>query len=442
MCPELIGYQAMKHQSLKTMYVLVGISILTYSCAPSVDSKVKKYSDAGKTIIASTMGQETKNHCIVFADAEGVYFDNMKSVSQLLLFSKKYTCVSSELSIPCDKKGLAIRMNSWEYTFSKENIDDFEIYPIGDWATVILGKNEPGADFPSFVMQNGSDTIFLINTFESWHSRYQLKYDYVSEAVEYEGVDEYGNTTTGVFQSVSMSKETGNAEDPENITIKLWGGYGRLQSDCDKLSGYFEGSEPDFYAWYHESRGCTSYSAELELTPEHFFDVNTVASITFDELKKTVPFSEVGSTSMYEQLAGAIYSKYRVDKEEKAKREKQEQIQYVLDQCVDIEKLASELRNEVAAERKYAGKQVLLNLNLSSINRIDSRYTYNQYILDAQYSRITLDETVLIDISCYTDDENFVELSYPHHCILAGELMVNVSSPTDLKFENCELFLY
>ena len=376
------------------MYVLVGISILTYSCASSVDSKVKKYSDAGKTIIASTMGQDTKNHCIVFADAEGVYFDNMKSVSQLLLFSKKYTCVSSELSIPCDKKGLAIRMNSWEYTFSKENIDDFEIYPVGDWATVILGKNEPGADFPSFVMQNGSDTIFLINSFESWHSRYQLKYDYVSEAVEYEGVDEYGNTTTGVFQR------------------------------------------------YHESRGCTSYSAELELTPEHFFDVNTVASITFDELKKTVPFSEVGSTSMYEQLAGAIYSKYRVDKEEKAKREKQEQIQYVLDQCVDIEKLASELRNEVAAERKYAGKQVLLNLNLSSINRIDSRYTYNQYILDAQYSRITLDETVLIDISCYTDDENFVELSYPHHCILAGELMVNVSSPTDLKFENCELFLY
>ena len=62
--------------------------------------------------------------------------------------------------------------------------------------------------------------------------------------------------------------------------------------------------------------------------------------------------------------------------------------------------------------------------------------------MDAQYSRITLDETVIIDISCYTDDENFVELSYPHHCILAGELMVNVSSPTDLKFENCELFLY
>lgn len=429
-------------QSTCTLFFLIGISLFMFSCSPSVEKKVKKYEKEGKTIIVSTMGQDTQNHCIVFADVEGVYFDNMKHVSQLLIFGKNYTCVSPELTIPCEKKGLEIRESSWEYTFTQGNIDNFEIYPIGDWATIVLGRNEPGADIPSFVMQNGSDTIFLVNSFENWHSKYQVKYDYVSEAVEYEGVDEYGNATTGVFESASMSYETGNDEEPENITIKLWGGYGRLQNDCDKLSTYFDGRESDFYAWYHQDRDCTSYFAELKITPGHFFDVNTITSITFDELHKTVPFSEVGSTSMYEQLASAIYSKYQVDQEEKARREKQEQIQYVLDQCVDIEKLASELRNEVAAERKYSGKQVLLNLNLLSINRVDSRYTYNQYILDAQYSRITLDETVLIDISCYTDDENFVNLSYPHHCILAGELMVGVSSPTNLKFENCELFLY
>lgn len=429
-------------QSTCTLFFLIGISLFMFSCSPSIEKKVKKYEKEGKTIIVSTMGQETKNHCIVFADADGVYFDNMKNVSQLLIFGKSYTCVSPELSIPCEKKGLEIRVSSWEYAFTQENIDDFEIYPIGDWATIVLGRIEPGADIPSFVMQNGSDTIFLVNSFENWHSRYQVKYDYVSEAVEYEGVDEYGNATTGVFESASMSYETGNDEEPENITIKLWGGYGRLQKDCDKLSIYFEGSEPDFYAWFDQSRDCTSYSAELILTPEHFFDVNTVASIKFDKLQITVPSSETGSTSMYKQLASAIYSKYRVDKEENAKREKIEQIQYILDQCVDIEKLADELRNEVAAERKYSGEQVLLSINLLSINRIDSRYTYNQYILDAQYSRITLDETVLIDISCYTDDENFINLTYPHHCVLAGELMVNVSSPTSLKFENCKLLLY
>lgn len=146
-------------QSTCTLFFLIGISLFMFSCSPSIEKKVKKYEKEGKTIIVSTMGQETKNHCIVFADADGVYFDNMKNVSQLLIFGKSYTCVSPELSIPCEKKGLEIRVSSWEYAFTQENIDDFEIYPIGQ--LLFLGEMNPVPIFHPSLCKMGAIPFFL-----------------------------------------------------------------------------------------------------------------------------------------------------------------------------------------------------------------------------------------------------------------------------------------
>lgn len=400
---------------------------------------MKQYESEGKTIVASTLGQETEHNCIVFFDAEGVYFDNIKNVSRLITFGKSYTCVSSELSIPCGKSGLEIKNRSWEYVFSQEKIDDFEIYPIGDWATIILGKNKPGADIPSFIMRNGSDSIFIVNTFDSWHSKYRLKYDYVSDAVEYEGEDEYGNATTGVFASVSMNKETGNDEEPENIAIKLSGGYGRLQSDCDNISHYFARCEQEFFDWLDDNYGCSSYSAKLYIKPEHFFDVSSISSITFDELEnEEFQSTDIGTKAMYEEIAVAIYAKYLTEMEEIAKREKNAQIQRILNQCTSLVQLQNDMGNEIYAERIYAGKTIYLNLDLSSIKRVDSRYTDNQYMIESQY----VDLSTNIDVYLYTDDESFTNIQYPHKCVVSGKLMIRRSSVDRISLEDCELILY
>ncbi len=415
----------MKHQSLKTMFLLIGICILTYSCTKSVESKVKKYERDGKTIITSSFGHKVTDNYILFSDANGLYFDNLKEVKQILLFNKEYVELMPTTSI--DQNKVEIDFQKDKKSFTQQTITDYDIYPIGDWATLLIYNKNSEYEVYNYFKCNNSDTIYLIlnDDFEEWHSRYTMFYE--------------PTTSYGINTNKSVENEDIEG-DFFCFGLKNW------QRMNDEILDQLRVGAPEFYAWLNSGMGMMTklaYTVKFVVPNEQSINNPTFLSVSFDNLPDCQFSSEDFETGSFSETGGkkildALVSKFSTELEENAKKETQK----LLDQCVDIEKLASELRNEVVAERKYSGKQVLLNLNLSSINRIDSRYTYNQYILDAQYSKITLDETVLIDISCYTDDENFVELSYPHHCILAGELMVNVSSPTDLKFENCELLLY
>lgn len=426
-----------------TLFVLIGISMLMFSCAPSVEKKVKQYECEGKTIIASTLGQETEHNCIVFSDNSGVYFDDMKEVSQVLAFGKAYVSVFPSLSIPCDNSGLRIDLNNGhEYTFTAENIGYYDIYPIDDWATVLCGRNSWGSDIPNFILKKGSDTIYMVDNFEYWYSKYPLQYPENVEVIEAEGEDEDGTIVAGTFSYEGTNKnQVGANGDKEGyICVKLiGGGEGALQEGCDNMSRYVQNPEYDFVEWVDENDNCTAFSGDVIITPGHFFEATSISSISFINLKNCqFSYNEIGTSEMYRKLVLSIVSKFE---EEKQQRQR-EKINEILDQCVDIEEISHDLRNEVAAERKYNGKKVLLDLKILSINRVDSRYTYNPYLLDAQYIKVTSDKTTWIEVSCYTEDESFVELSYPHNCVIMGELMVNLSSPGNLLFENCELVIY
>lgn len=438
----------MKNHPFKIILVLIGIFLLTSSCTPSVESKVKKYCDAGKTIIASTMDQETKNNCIIFADNKGVYFDNMKDVYPILLFAKNYTFVGLGLSMTCEKPSLEItqRVKSfkWEDIFPSplDNLNNYDIYPIGDWATILCAKNGWGSDYSSYIIKNGNDTIYELARplsgdpcITGWQSKYQLKYDYNLDAAGCEEIFEYPNCY-GNEREESTNKKGGDDEQGF-IAIKLEGGYYKLQSDCDNLSSYLERYGQEFYEWYEQHNGRTLYFAELIITPEQFLDVNTIDSIKFVELSTAFKYSELGSTKMYKQLAGALYAKYQKEKE----AEVREQMQYILDHCENMKEISDDVRNVFQAEKKYEGKKIYFKTEVYSIKQADEwDYTHNKYRVYAQSYYDGGFST--IEIYCFTDDKQFIELSYPRECVIQGELKVNISSPKFLKFENCKLLMW
>lgn len=84
--------------SFCTMFFLVGICFCMSSCSPSLEKRIEKYEKEGKTILSSTVGQETKNHCILFADDKGVSIDNLNETFQIIAFNKEYPSVNLGLA--------------------------------------------------------------------------------------------------------------------------------------------------------------------------------------------------------------------------------------------------------------------------------------------------------------------------------------------------------
>lgn len=415
-----------------TKLFLVGICFTMFSCSPSLEKKVEKYEKEGKTIISSTLGQEVKHHCIVFSDDKGVYVDNMKSVYQIIEFNKEYTIAIPSLSIPSDNSGVKIDIEeiSVKANFSAEElVENYEIYPIGDWATILRGKNDWGSDIPNYILKNGSNTVYSVSLDKLyWYSRYHLQYpsnpdddDVVLVAAVAEGEEE--------------------TEQVEYISIPLYGEYMKFQNGGSNLAAYFTNCDNNFVTWLNEEYKYhkTLFTSTLLITEDHFFDAATITSVNF--FGTEFQTSEIGSKAMYEQVAKLIYNDYVTEKRKEAEEAQKERVQNILDQCTSLAQLRNDLsRNKIQAEQKYAGKKILLDLTLSEISRVDTRYASNQYRMEHHYVGEELSQ--YLDVVIYSDDEAFTQLTYPKRCIVAGVFDVHGSTYNSFYFEDCELVLY
>lgn len=412
-----------------TLFLLAGISFLMSSCSPSLEKKIEKYEKEGKTIIASTLGQETKYNCIVYSDDKGVYVDNMKSIYQILEYNKGYTVAIPSLSIPSDNSGLKIdiKESPVKSKFSAEELmENYEIYPIGDWATILRGKNDWGSDIPNYILQNGSNTVYSVSVDKLyWYSRYHLQYP--------------NNSDDDV--ALPAQDEEGETKPEEYISIPLYGEYKQFQNGYNKLAVYFANCDNDFFSWLNKEYDyCqTLFTSTLSITQDHFFDAATITSVNF--FGTEFHTSEIGSNAMCEQVAKLIYNDYVTEKRKEAEEAQRERVQNILDQCTSLTQLRKDLsRNKIQTEQKYAGKKILLDLTLSEIMRVDTRYASNQYRLEHHYVGEELSE--YLDVVIYSDDEAFTQLTYPKRCIVTGVFDVNSSTYNSFYFEDCELVLY
>lgn len=438
MCPELIGYQAMKHQSLKTMYVLVGISILTYSCAPSLERRVKKYERTGKTIITSSLGHEVANNYILFSDTNGLYFDNLTEVRQILSFDKEYVELVPIVEISTNAMEINYR-EGWSQSFNQQRIlTYYDVYPIGDWATLLVYNKESEYEFSNYCIFNNSDTIYLIlnDTFEGWHSRYKMFYKPTPMTRKWGEMEELKT-----FSGIDTNKSVGNEDsDGEffSFGVKNW------QNINKEILDEIEAGVPEFYQWLNEGWGLMkklAYTAKFIITNKQSMKAPTFSSVSFDYLPDCQFPSEDFETGSFAETGGkkilnALFSQYTLELEEWLKKENQR----ILDNCADIDEINNDLRNKFQAEKKYKDKVIYFETDVYSIEEVKWA-AKNQYIVYGQYHKYG--ELYAIDIDCFTDDKSFIELSYPHKCVIQGELDVNNSScKKRLKFDNCKLLLY
>lgn len=410
--------------SFCTMFFLVGICFCMSSCSPSLEKRIEKYEKEGKTILSSTVGQEEKHPCIVFSDDKGVYVDNMKSVYQIIEFNKEYTIAIPSLSIPSDNSGVKIDIEeiSVKENFSADELmENYEIYPIGDWATFLRGKNDWGTDIPNYILKNGSNTVYSVSLDNVyWSSKYHLLYD-----------DDVA------FPAVAEGEE--ETEQEEFISIPLYGEYMNFQNGGSNLAPYFTNCDNNFVTWLNDKYHQTLFTSTLLITEDHFFDAATITSVNF--FGTEFQTSEIGSKAMYEQVAKLIYNDYVTETRKEAEEAQKERVQNILDQCTSLGQLRNDLsRNKIQAEQKYAGKKILLDLTLSDISRVDTRYASNQYRMEHQY--VGEDVTQYLDIVIYSDDEAFTQLTYPKRCIVSGVFDVPGSTYNTFYFEDCELVLY
>lgn len=380
---------------LSSLFLLGGICFFMFSCSLSLEQKIKKYEGNGKTIIASTLGQETNYPCVVFADGKGVYVDNLKDVFQIFEFDKEYTSVIPSLSIPCDNSGLQIEMvRPQKFEFSTEDIDHYDFIPIGEWATFLHGREgEDGGYYSDFIVKNGSDTIYNVYFDNlSWYSKYQLQYASLEE--------------DDVMLAPAVEEGT---EPKEYLSLKVNGTYEQFLNECDKLTPYFTKCEPEFFEWLKYHLYDELYYAHLSLNPERFFEAPNVTYLAF--LNREFQISEIGTQWMYEQVAKLVYGEYlkavEVQRQEQ-ERVKKEQLQSLVEQSVNfLDFLSLYMNNSMKAQRTYPiGETMIFKLKLEKIK--DGYYSYE----------LVPDSYILTNINMRTNDESFTELDYPCYVIV------------------------
>ena len=108
-----------------------------------------------------------------------------------------------------------------------------------------------------------------------------------------------------------------------------------------------------------------------------------------------------------------------------------EYINKLVKQSITMEQLSKEYRNKIIADRKYKGKTLILECRLLRIREDDYTSSGYKYCLIGDWNWMY----------GYTNDDTFIELSYPTTVIMKA-VLTNVSNYHDYIFSNCELLAW
>lgn len=114
------------------------------------------------------------------------------------------------------------------------------------------------------------------------------------------------------------------------------------------------------------------------------------------------------------------------------------QIQPLIDNSVTLEQLSKEYRNTVKFDRTYKNQFIYLDCQLEFVKEVTGWF-------EPEYKYKVISSSVMIlgqwisdyDLTGYTNDENFINLTYPHHVVMKAR--VTSASSRVFKFSDCEL---
>ncbi len=114
-----------------------------------------------------------------------------------------------------------------------------------------------------------------------------------------------------------------------------------------------------------------------------------------------------------------------------------EYVNQVQKEAVPIYEIAKAYNNQIAANKKYKNKIVTVECTLDQLVKPDIFNSKYKYKMRSEYAQFF---SVNYNIAAYTDDEKFMELTYPAKVVMRAKLVYG--SQTDFYFEDCELLLW
>lgn len=160
-------------------------------------------------------------------------------------------------------------------------------------------------------------------------------------------------------------------------------------------------------------------------------EFEVVSSIVFD-------VQDFSSREKAQKVLLRVSSIVDAAKESRRKEEEKEEIKRLLDESISIGELKAAFEeNSIKAQKKYVGKTLYINCQLESIQENNnSSYDLEGY----SYKLITDSFGAIAEIKGYTNDESFVDLSYPESVIMKATLVDGTTRR--FRFKDCELLAW
>ncbi|MDL2241646.1 hypothetical protein LJB91_01905 [Bacteroidales bacterium OttesenSCG-928-L03] len=172
-----------------------------------------------------------------------------------------------------------------------------------------------------------------------------------------------------------------------------------------------------------EGRVLPDEKRELTFTPTG----EKIASSIFENNNELILFTNHINKKM-EEKRQEWEKEERREREEREEQEKREYLKRLEEEAIPIAKFKNDYKNEIAAEKKYNGKIIIIKCKLDKIERSDSLFDLSAYNYKVSH--------FWDGITGYTNDENFVKIDYPCTVIMEAKVL------SKTKLVNCKLLAW
>ena len=193
---------------------------------------------------------------------------------------------------------------------------------------------------------------------------------------------------------------------------------------------------PDVCHYYYRGGGMKNFhcSVAIDENGKIHTELTELGNDKINSSNQFIPVNLIGSNAANSYLLQEI---------EYYKNEyKERQISEIKENSITLNQLSTAFRNRVKAEEELIGREFYVTCEIEAIERADGFFDLSGYKYKISSSAFEAFDQWLsgYDFMGYTNDDCFVELSYPTKVILKGILYYGDNKL--FKFKDCQLLLY
>ena len=398
---------------MRTIYLLILLFLSLQSCARNYVKEIEKlsaeYEKQGKVVLATSM----QKHFIIYQDGDAFWLNNLDEPARKILSAdKKMVKVYYHLSFN-DKGHPGVRKS-----FDEIKLDE------GFFRASNISQDEMGYVYPykkeEIKLLNDEAISFVYQTLDDYRG---VPYKNESKLVYY-----FSNSDT-LYYSYTPPTVSPDGSRIDRVGLNL--GYIAGEINDDEYS--FSMGEGGAFYWTInlDAKGKVIGTNENLVYENEHYDKH----ILFNRSS----FSTLGRTKSVLKL---INDTLTACAQRQAEKEMKIQIEKLVKESISIEQLSSEYSNTLKANRDYKGKTFTVSCELESLEEAGGLFEPDGYKYKVvSHALVAFGEWMSgYDILGYTNDDNFVELSFPRKVVM--EVTLQSGSSSRFEFRDCKLLAW